>query len=89
MDIGQPTTTTEARVLTGMVQYYRDMCTRRSHVVDPLMEAARVPKCRSILWNNEMEVALCELKRMVSADTILNYPEWKIIFTVQSCSSPR
>ena len=32
MDIGQPSTTTEALVLIGMVQYNRYMCTRRSHI---------------------------------------------------------
>ena len=36
VDIGQPATTTEAQALIGMVQYYRDMCTGRSHVLDPL-----------------------------------------------------
>ena len=29
MDLGQPATTTEARELIGMVQYYGDMCPRR------------------------------------------------------------
>ena len=44
MDIGRPTTTTETRALTGMVQYYRDIWLRRSHVVAPLTEAYIVPK---------------------------------------------
>ena len=43
MDIGQPATTTEARALISMVQYYRDMCPRQSHVLDPLIEAACGP----------------------------------------------
>ena len=32
MDIGRTATTTEARALIGMVQYYRDMCPRRYHI---------------------------------------------------------
>ena len=36
MEIGQPTTITEARALIGMVQYYSDMWTSNSHVLSPL-----------------------------------------------------
>ena len=44
MYIGLPTTATEELVLTGMVQYYRDMWPRRSHILDPMTEAAIGPK---------------------------------------------
>ena len=44
MDLGRPTTTTEAQSLIGMVQYSIDMWTRQSHVLTPLTEAARGPK---------------------------------------------
>ena len=44
MDLRRPNTTTEARVLIGMVQYYRYMCPRRSHVLAPLEEADSGPK---------------------------------------------
>ena len=46
MDLGRPSTTTKARALIGMIQYYMDMCPRRSHVLVPLIEADSVPKCR-------------------------------------------
>ena len=36
MDFGQPNTTTEDREIIGRVQYYRDMCPMRSHVLDPM-----------------------------------------------------
>ena len=44
--IGRPNTTTEARVPIGMVQYYRYMCTRHSHVLAPMTEADSGPKSR-------------------------------------------
>ena len=44
MDLGRPATTTEARALIGMVQYYRDMWPRCSHILAPLTEAAIGPK---------------------------------------------
>ena len=46
MALGQPVTATEERALIGMVQYYRDMWPRRSHVLAPLTEAASGPEVR-------------------------------------------
>ena len=46
MDLGQLTTTTEMQIRIGMVHYYRDMWTRRSHVLAPLEEADRETRSR-------------------------------------------
>ena len=54
MDHSIISTETEARALIGMVQYYRDMCPRRSHILSPLTEAAAGPKVRKILWNDAL-----------------------------------
>ena len=43
-DLGRPATTTEARALIGMFQYYRNMWPRWSHVLAPFTEAASGPK---------------------------------------------
>ena len=80
------TTTTEVRELVRMLQYYRDIWPWRSHVLSPMTEAAIGPNGREVFWNNDMEVAFCDIKRMVSADTLLNYLYWKITFTVKTDS---
>ena len=41
-------------------------------------------KYRAIICNNVLDVAFHELKNMVSAETLLNYPECKIPFTVHT-----
>ena len=46
MDLGRPATTTETRALIVMVQYYRDMWPRQSHILAPLTEADSAPKGR-------------------------------------------
>ena len=46
MDLGRPTTTSEERAFIGMVQYYRYMLPRRSHIVAPQTEVASEPKDR-------------------------------------------
>ena len=55
MDLGRPYTTTELRALIGMVQYYRYMWYRQSHILAPLIEAASGPKGRKMLWNDALE----------------------------------
>ena len=82
MNIGRPITTTEARVLVDTVQYYRDMCPRRSHILSPLSEATVVPKGIKIFWNYALKYSSKELNCKVSADTLLNSINWKIPFTV-------
>ena len=70
-----------------MVQYYRDIFPRRSHVLDTLKEVSRNPKGGAILWNEDLEVAFCELKCMVSAKTLLNHPDWTIPLPVHTYAS--
>ena len=89
MDIRQPPTTTEVLALIGMVQYYTYMCPRRSYVLAPLTEASSGPKGRKILWNDALEIYFKKIKRMVSAETLLNYPDWKIPFTVHTYASDK
>ena len=60
------------------------MWTRRLHVLAPLKEAYSGPKGRKILWNDSLEISLKELKCMVSAEILLNYPGCKLPFTVHT-----
>ena len=48
IDIRRTTTTTEARALIGMVQYYRNTWPSRSHILAPPTEAAISHKGRKI-----------------------------------------
>ena len=84
MDIGRPSTTTKARALIVMVQYYRYMWPRQSHILAPLTEAASGPKGRKMLFNDALKSPFKELKRMVSAETLLSYPDWKLQFIVHT-----
>ena len=86
MDPRRPATTTEARDLIFMVQYYRGMCPRRSRVLAPLKDSDSGPKGRKILWNDALENSFKKLKRMVSSETLVSYPCWKIPFTVHTAA---
>ena len=76
MDLRRPATTTEARALLLMVQYYRDMWPRRSHISAPMTEASRGRKGRRILWNGALESSFKELNSMSCDHTILSYPDY-------------
>ena len=82
MDLKRPTTTTEAQALIGMLQYYMNMYPMWSHISAPLKEADRGSKGRKIIWNDPLEYPFKEINRMVSDETLLIYPYWKITFTV-------
>ena len=49
-----------------------------------LTEEAISHKSRKMTWNYVLEVSFKKLKSMVSADTLLKYPDWKITLTVHN-----
>ena len=87
MYVGLPTTTTEARALIGMVQYYRYVWPRQYHIISPLTKEYIGPKGRKIFWHDALEDSFKGLKCMVSAENFLSYPYWKILFTVPTNAS--
>ena len=87
VDVGRHNTTTEVQALIRMVQYYRYIWPRWSQVISPMLEAAIRPKGREIIWNNDMELTFCNLKHMISTETLLNYTDWTIPFTVHTDAS--
>ena len=88
VDMARPTTSTEIRRLVGLVQYYRDLWPRRSHVLAPLTEAAAGKAKRAkIKWTEELERAFQDLKKLVAKDTMLNYPDWSKPFEVHTDAS--
>ena len=90
LDIERSKPTTDVKSLIGMVQYYCDMWKSRSHILVPLIEASGGPKGSKITWTDELEHAFNNLKEMVSAETLLNYPDWWTIpFTIHTDASDK
>ena len=65
------------------------MWPRWHHILAPLIEAVSGPKGRKILWNDAIEEPFKEIKRMVSAETLLGNTCWKIPFTVHTDASDK
>ena len=75
------------RRLIGMVQYYRDLWPRRSHILEPFTALSSGKKGTKIKWNEELESAFQEVKQMVSKSTMLTYPDWTKPFDIHTDAS--
>lgn len=85
--MARPTTVTEVRRLIGMVQYYRDLWPRRSHILEPFTAISSGKKGAKIEWTPELEDAFIKVKQMICKQTLLTYPNWNEPFDVHTDSS--
>ena len=70
-----------------MVQYYRDLWPRRSHLLTPFTEISSGPKGKKISWNYELEQAFNATKAMICKETLLIYPDWNSPFIIHTDAS--
>ena len=50
----RPSTVTEVRSFIGMIQYYRDLWPKRSHMLQPFTDISSGKKCTKIKWTSEL-----------------------------------
>ena len=67
-----PNNTKEVLAFIGIVNYYRDMWAKRSHLLDPL--TALTSHKVKFKWTDLEQKAFEGIKRAVSRDTLLAYP---------------
>ena len=77
LDLQPPTTLKQLRSLLGMVQFYRDMWKRRSHILAPLTDLVGKGK-KKFTWKLEHQKAFEDMKKVMAKETILNYPKFEI-----------
>ena len=85
MRLTPPTTKRQLRRFLGMINYYRDMWRRRSHILAPLtaMCSAKV----KFVWHDKEQKAFEEIKAIMSRETLLAYPDFSKDFHVYTDSS--
>jgi hypothetical protein len=74
MGMEHPKNKKQLRRFVGMVNYYRYMWTKRSHVLAPL--ATLAGKNSKFEWKEEHAKAFDEMKAIVSKDTLLSFPDY-------------
>ena len=88
LDLQPPTTLKQLRSLLGMVQFYRDMWQRRSHILAPLTDLVGKGK-KKLAWTDIHQKAFDEMKSVMAQETILNYPDFSKVFEIHTDASDR
>ena len=85
MNIDTPTNRKELRSFIGIVNYYRDMWIRRSHVLAPL--AALTSKTTKWEWGPKQQAAFDMAKKVIARHVILAYPDFTKPFQIHTDAS--
>ena len=85
MKIDEPKNRKELRSFIGIVNYYRDMWVRRSHVLAPL--ARLTSKTTPWQWGAREKAAFAICKKVIARETVLAYPDYSKPFTIHTDAS--
>ena len=85
MNIAPPKNRRELRKFIGIVNYYRDMWIRRSHVLAPL--AALTSKTTKWHWGEREQWSFDKMKQIISKETLLAYPDFNKPFIIHTDAS--
>jgi hypothetical protein len=83
--LAEPTNKKELRHFIGVVNYYRDMWVRRSHVLAPL--AKLTSKEVKWHWGKEESQAFQTMKKLISKQVLLAFPDFTKPFIIHTDAS--
>ena len=84
-NIKAPTTQKQVRSFVGLVNYYRDMWPRRSHMLAPLTK--RTATNVKFKWSDTEQKAFEDIKREVAREVLLSYPNFNEEFAIHADAS--
>jgi hypothetical protein len=80
-----PTTKRELRRFIGLINYYRDMWTKRLHILAPL--ASLTSKTVKWRWGKVEQTAFDTIKKIVAKEVLLSYPDFTQPFQIYTDAS--
>ena len=84
----RPKTMRQLRSFLGMINYYRDMWQHRSTLLAPLTDLTKVPKgSKKFNWGPVQEEAFQTIKKQISANTMLSFPDFTKPFDIYTDAS--
>ncbi len=75
----------ELRKFIGMINYYRDIWPQRAHLLTPL--TALTSKKVKFVWTEVHQKAFDKMKRVISRETLLAYPNFNEVFEIHTDTS--
>jgi RNase H-like domain found in reverse transcriptase len=85
MKIAEPKNRKELRSFIGIVNSYRDMWIRRSHVLAPLASlTSKKTKCE---WGPQQSAAFATAKKIIAREVLLAYPDFSKKFVIHTDAS--
>lgn len=85
LKLAPPKNKKELRRFIGIVNYYRDMWIRRSHVLAPL--ASLTSKKAKWKWEQQHEDAFQQAKKIITREVMLAYPDFSKPFEIHTDAS--
>lgn len=85
LDLKAPETKKQLRKFIGMVNYYRDIWPKRSHMMAPL--SALTSSKTKWKWENTHQEAFEEIKKEIAKETLLAYPDFNKPFEIHTDAS--
>ena len=82
LNIKPPRTVKQLQSFLGLVNYYRDMWKRRSHVLAPLTKLTKLNRKKKLPWGDEQQKAFELIKQIISQEVILFYPDFNKGFDI-------
>ena len=83
--IAPPKTRKELRSFIGLLNYYRDMWPKRSELLAPL--STLTSKNKQFKWGEQEQKAFDAIKKHVSRQVLLTYPDFNKAFQVHTDAS--
>ena len=80
-----PKTIKQVRVFVGLVNYYWDIWSKRSHLLQPL--TALISNKVTFKWTDVEQNLLGKIKRIVARDTLSIYPDFNKRFYIHTYDS--
>ena len=80
-----PTYQKYVRKFIGVINYYRDMCPRRSHKLAPLTRLTYIK--RKFKWRQVKQYTFNKINQIVLSGTLLTYPDFNETFKIHTDAS--
>ena len=84
--IKPPTNSKQLKRFLGMVNFYRDIWEKRSHILAPLSKLSNA-KGKKFIWGKEQQYAFVKAKEMLERQAILSYPDFSQPFDLYTDAS--